>query len=186
MYRGAALACPACRGSLEYSQASLPIHGCRACGGLWLGPDATMHVLQGRGGALEREVVDVDRRSSLPPTIAPAVPNSAIRRCPACDLEMAPLGIGAVRVDSCPAHGTWFDRLELTRVTKELADLERARTRRRAEAALPSLDDFVQDTKALAFGAVAIPAQLLEWVSEWLAETEHPRDCRCHECLRMP
>ena len=144
-----------------------------------------MHVLQARGGALETEAVDVDRRSSLPPTIDPVVPNSAIRRCPSCNLEMAPLIVGVVRVDSCPAHGTWFDRLELTRVTKALGAIARDARRRRSEAALPSLDDFVHDTKALAFGAVAIPAQLLEWLAEWLARTDHGRGCLCRDCMRI-
>ena len=144
-----------------------------------------MHVLQARGGTLESEVVDVDRRSALPPTIDPVVPNSAIRRCPSCDLEMAPLSVGAVRVDSCPAHGTWFDRLELTRVTKELAAIARAARRRRSEAALPSLDAFVQDTKALAFGAVAVPGQMLEWLVEWLARTDHGASCLCRDCMRV-
>ena len=61
MYRGMTLACPACGGALEYTTASLPVHGCRGCGGMWLGPDAAMHVLQGRGGALENRDRPVGR-----------------------------------------------------------------------------------------------------------------------------
>ncbi len=143
-----------------------------------------MHVLQGRGGALENEVVDADRRVSQPPTIKPLVPDSAARRCPSCDLEMGPLTIGNVRVDSCPAHGTWFDRYELTRVTKELGHLAKVEKQKEAEAGLPSLEDFASDTKALAVGAVKIPLQLFEWIVEWVEKNQHPNGCRCDECHR--
>jgi len=141
-----------------------------------------MHVLQGRGGALESEVADADRRTSMPPTISPVVPDDHVRRCPSCDLEMGPLTIGEVRVDSCPAHGTWFDRLEVSRVTKELVELSKSTKRQQAEAGLPSLQDFVDDTKALAVGAVKIPLQLFEWLVEWVESHKHPLGCRCRDC----
>ncbi len=184
MYRGASLTCPACRATLEYTKASLPVHGCVACGGLWLGPEATMHVLQGRGGALESEVVDADRRTSLAPTSAPLVPDAAIRRCPSCDLEMAPLTVGAVRVDSCPTHGTWFDRLEVTRVTNELLAI--AKRAKRREAGIRSFDEVVDGTTSLARELATIPLQLVQFFVGWLDENLHASDCMCRSCKRQP
>ena len=187
MYRGMTLACPACGGALEYTTASLPVHGCRGCGGMWLGPDAAMHVLQGRGGALENGIVQSDERASLHPTGKPAVPDGAVRRCPSCDLEMAPLTIRDVRVDSCPAHGTWFDRLEVTRVTKRIIELQRKEKRRQGEAGLPSLDDLVDDTKVIAeAGAKAIAGLGVTIIAElWTWLSTHHTGCRCHECTRI-
>ena len=180
MYRGVALTCPACRGTLEYTKASLPVHGCAACGGLWLGPDAAIHVLQGRGGALESEVVDADRRGSLTPTSEPILPDAVVRRCPSCDLEMAPLTVGAIRVDSCPAHGTWFDRLEVTRVTNELLAI--TRRAKRPETGIPSFDDVVDGTASLARELVTFPFQLVQFLVDWLDKSPHGPSCTCRSC----
>lgn len=186
MYRGMTLVCPACGGALEYTTASLPVHGCRGCGGMWLGPDAAVHVLQGRGGALEHEIVESDTRASLHPTGTPTLPDGEVRRCPSCALEMAPLVFRDVRVDSCPTHGTWFDRLELTRVTKEIVDRKRKLQRSQDEAGLPSLDDLVDDTKVVAeAGAKALAGLGATIVAElWTWLTKHNTGCRCPECTR--
>lgn len=143
-----------------------------------------MHLLQGRGGALAHEVVDADRRTAPAPGTQPVVvPDHEPRRCPSCELEMAALTVGAVRVDSCPAHGTWFDHLEVTRVTRELLAMSKHAKRREQESGLPSLQDFVHDTKAVAVGAAKIPLQLFEWLVEWVERNEHPRGCRCSDCV---
>ncbi|MBX3219803.1 MAG: zf-TFIIB domain-containing protein [Labilithrix sp.] len=180
MYRGATLACPACRGALEYTAASLPIHGCRACGGMWLGPDATMQILQGRGGALESELVESDLRASRAPSATAVIPDGEPRRCPSCDLEMAPLMVRDVRVDNCPTHGTWFDRLEVTRVTKQIIDLQREHERRADEAANPPVD-LAASTRALAKGGVWIVEEIWSWLS---ILGRHGAGCTCSSCVR--
>ncbi|MBX3218005.1 MAG: zf-TFIIB domain-containing protein [Labilithrix sp.] len=181
MYRGATLACPACGGGLEYATSSLPIHGCRGCGGMWLGPDATMHLLQGRGGALEIELVASDSRASQAPSGTVAVPDAEPRRCPSCALEMAPLLVRDVRVDSCPTHGTWFDRLEVTRVTREILKLRRARQRRAEGDALPSLDDLTASARALAESGRRIADEVWAWLTR---SSRHEPGCTCDDCTR--
>ncbi|MBX3259430.1 MAG: zf-TFIIB domain-containing protein [Labilithrix sp.] len=172
MYRGASLACPACGGALEIATASLPIHGCRGCGGMWLGPDATMHLLQGRGGALESELVESDQRASRAGVARAVVPDGEPRRCPSCALEMAPLLVRDVRVDSCPTHGTWFDRLEVTRVTKEILQLRRARRRR---------TELSAGTRVLAETGRRIVDEVWAWLTRG---GRHDRGCECGDCAR--
>ena len=117
MYRGSAEPCPACEGTLEMLHAMVPVSGCRTCGGVWLGPDATMHVLQGLGDEVETEVaalsVDSARRS-----LHPAGPDSGARGCPTCGLIMQRLPVSSTMIDSCPTHGTFFDRDEVVHVVR--------------------------------------------------------------------
>jgi len=78
---------------------------------MWLGPEATVHVMRGLGDALEHDVAalseDTARRSLVPSV------DSGVRTCPTCNLVMSRLEVGAVTIDSCATHGTWFDRHEV-------------------------------------------------------------------------
>lgn len=51
---------------------------------------------------------------------APSVDTRA-RLCFACREPMFPAKLGAIDVETCPAHGTWFDAKEVTRLVDALA-----------------------------------------------------------------
>lgn len=93
----------------------MPIHGCEACGGAWLGPDAAVHVMRGAGDAAERALVDASSGvASRPKRAVP--PAEGTLACPQCTTAMHRMAVGEVIVDSCPAHGTWCDAGEVQRV----------------------------------------------------------------------
>lgn len=116
MYRGRTFACPSCGSALEGLRSTLPVAGCLRCGWMWLGPEATVHVMRGLGDALEHDVAalseDTARRSLVPSV------DSGVRTCPTCNLVMSRLEVGAVTIDSCATHGTWFDRHEVGHVAR--------------------------------------------------------------------
>ncbi len=57
MYRGAGGRCPACEGALaQLTGTTLPLAGCAACGGVWLGPEAAVHVMRGLGDHVDVEL----------------------------------------------------------------------------------------------------------------------------------
>ena len=115
----------------------LPIEGCEACGGVWLGPDGAVHILRGLGDELEHEIA---RASTIVEARAAARPSDAGERsCPTCAQTMGRLTVGRTVVDSCPAHGTWFDREEVSAVVRQCGALRRARAN---EEPLPGDEAF--------------------------------------------
>jgi len=98
--------------------------GCSACGGIFLGPEASVHVMRGLGDALEAEVarasVEIARSSHVPAR------DGGARACPACHAAMARVVVGDVVVDSCFAHGTWFDRDEVSGVVRACGTLRKS------------------------------------------------------------
>lgn len=103
----------------------VPIEGCEACGGVWLGPDGAVHILRGMADDLAREI---ERASDSVGARASSRPSDlGERACPTCAQPMGRLTIGHTIVDSCPAHGTWFDREEVAAVIKECSALRRER-----------------------------------------------------------
>ncbi|MBS2014874.1 MAG: zf-TFIIB domain-containing protein [Deltaproteobacteria bacterium] len=117
MYRSnAPIACPACTHALVAVPATLAIWGCAGCGGLWLGPEATVHVMRGLGDTLTKELA----RASVAAARASVttVEDSGTRTCPVCQYTTMRLEMGKVVVDSCPAHGAWFDRDEVNEIVR--------------------------------------------------------------------
>ncbi len=116
MYRGQTFSCPSCANALTTLRSALPISGCLTCGGMWLGPEASVHVMRGLDDALEHDVAALSEetaRRSLVPSV-----DSGSRACPTCNLVMSRLDVGPVTVDSCATHGTWFDRHEVGHVAR--------------------------------------------------------------------
>ena len=116
MYRGQTSSCPSCGSALAGLPSTLPVSGCHTCGGMWLGPEASVHIMRGLGDALEQDVAALSEetaRRSLVPSV-----DSGVRSCPTCSLVMARLVVGEVTVDSCATHGTWFDRDEVGHVAR--------------------------------------------------------------------
>ena len=131
MYRTTTASCPACGGRLTVLKSTLQASGCEVCGGLWLGPEAAVHVMKGLGDALESEIADVGARHERS-SVAPAPADVGVRDCPSCGNLMMHVVIGRIVVDSCAAHGTWFDRQELGAVVKVCRDLKKLQTDGRA------------------------------------------------------
>ena len=115
--------------------------------------------MQGRLEDADREVVataETLARASTPPPRT-----GAMRACPQCSGPMAPFPFGDVELDSCPAHGTWFDHAELREVTRS-AHAARAEEQRRARGEdIPSLDDIADGVFTVAKGLVTLPLRLL-------------------------
>ncbi|MBX3192061.1 MAG: zf-TFIIB domain-containing protein [Labilithrix sp.] len=105
------------------SASSLPAFGCSACGGLWLAPEAAVHVMRGLGDALESSLARAgnthERVSVVPPP-----PDLGERGCPRCGVTMMRVTVGSIVIDSCVAHGTWFDRGELDGVVSACRKLK--------------------------------------------------------------
>jgi Zn-finger nucleic acid-binding protein len=114
MYRSHGAACPSCHNALTTLPTTLSMSGCFTCGGVWLGPEAAVHVLRGLGDEVEKNLaaasVETARRSFVP------APDSGSRECPTCGLVMSRLSVDDVTIDSCPTHGSFFDRDEVQAV----------------------------------------------------------------------
>lgn len=119
--------------------------------------------MQGHGDAVDREVVEtaqtIARASSTPPK-----PTGALRGCPHCDAPMSPLPFGEVMLDSCPAHGTWFDRDEIARVTKSARAAREKEERKKRGEDVPSASEIADGFFSVATGLVTLPLRAL-WSS---------------------
>lgn len=136
MYRQEVLLCPACEGPLTVERGTMPIHGCARCGGLWLGPDATVHVLRGLDDELDHEI---DRQATMLEKAARALPpvHEDARSCPFCSQPLSRVDVATTRIDSCFTHGSWFDHSELHQVVTSCA---RLRLAQREEALFGGFD----------------------------------------------
>lgn len=125
MYRQAHLSCPACRAALTPAPGALAAHGCEACGGLWLGSEASVQILRGLDEASDRELDQASARLAERARGAAAIPEAA-RVCPVCDQPLARVDVREIRIDSCFTHGSWFDRLEVHEVIRTCSRLRAA------------------------------------------------------------
>lgn len=136
-----ALSCPRCRVPLlGQAMAGTAVASCADCGGLWLDHATFSKVRR------ERE----ETAAGLPPRTGARPASSAgpepYLRCPACAGLMNRSNFGrlsGVLLDTCRAHGLWFDAEELQQVLDFIArgglelasmrDAERERERVRSE-----------------------------------------------------
>jgi Zn-finger nucleic acid-binding protein len=112
------------------------MEGCEACGGVWLGPEAAVHVLRGLGDERELEIVRLTASHEMRVVAARAADTGA-RGCPTCTQVMGRLTVGATIVDSCPAHGAWFDRREIGEVVVACGALQKRHSAEVAERRAP-------------------------------------------------
>jgi hypothetical protein len=90
---------------------------------MWLGPEATVHVMRGLDDPIDRHLVwsattlaeRVRNFARVGHEHVPTVPEDG-RACPTCAQPLSPITIGGVRIDSCVAHGAYFDADEVARV----------------------------------------------------------------------
>lgn len=91
--------CPRCSGVGLFVGEARGLHprACGACGGVWLPPDEAARLL----------------RPLFTPGGLPGGPSPL--RCPDCSSAMTEWTVGAtdIALDTCAAHGTWFDRSEV-------------------------------------------------------------------------
>jgi Zn-finger nucleic acid-binding protein len=107
-------ACPRCSRQLHVAQVSgVTLHGCGACGGLWLDNASTGQVL----ARINPQVVSLAQVAAK--NAPQKVDLQASIRCPACtrELRRVPGGDPSLLIDICEEHGTWFDRDELQQVS---------------------------------------------------------------------
>jgi Zn-finger nucleic acid-binding protein len=105
----ATLACLRCGQSMQDTHIGETTYSqCRACGGLWLSPDAVERLRRVSDDELRRAV-------AVGEMLALARPARGELACPVCKAPLERLNVrGSVHeVDVCRAHGTWFDRTEL-------------------------------------------------------------------------
>jgi len=88
---------------------------------MWLGPDATVHVMRGLDDALGDEVASAARE------LATHAPSAAMkddgRTCPQCTQPLARLLVEKIALDSCFTHGTFFDAREVLAVLRTCTEL---------------------------------------------------------------
>ena len=110
--------CPACGDGTQLTSRGLgedpvPILECQRCTGIWLAREAFGFVLD----LARRDARAEDERASAPRP-APLRPQEGplYRPCPECGVLMHRFNYGrrsGIIVDSCAAHGLWFDPSEL-------------------------------------------------------------------------
>lgn len=101
--------CPRCIATplLAGEARGVHLHACGQCGGVWLGPDEAARIL----------------RPLFTPGGLPGRPSRL--RCPHCSQGMTEWTVGTtgVQLDSCAAHGTWFDRDEVEALAAAAAEM---------------------------------------------------------------
>lgn len=154
--------CPRCGTYSLYAVAvrGRTAHACRRCGGVWLGRTTAALV----DDALERSSVEAAKRAARDAVSTEHAPRALT--CPKCSRALEPHFIAGVEIDSCEAHGTWYDREELPQIAERLGG-------RRTSAAASSLlvaGAAVPAAAALSSGALADDAEPRERVAREVAE----------------
>ncbi|HEY1694349.1 MAG TPA: zf-TFIIB domain-containing protein [Polyangiaceae bacterium] len=115
------LACPRCSAPLFEGRTTMALlHGCGACGGVWLDNAGTRCVL----GLVDPQIVALADRASDAAARTASTERRALR-CPVGGEELGVAAVGDVELDVCALHGTWFDKNELHRVWALLVDQHR-------------------------------------------------------------
>lgn len=120
----ASLACPRCNLPLYPGEAAgVTMSACGHCGGLWLDNRSAQRVQQ----ALPDEALALADRASR--FGSGQVDTSHLLACPCCQKALARVNVKAagVDIDVCSAHGTWFDRHELSAIARALGQLRSRR-----------------------------------------------------------
>jgi Zn-finger nucleic acid-binding protein len=112
--------CPRCQVPLfEGRRAESKLRGCGHCGGVWLDVAAAQAVVSGAA----RDLTALAAQAAAHSTVSPDV-NLGPLPCPVCGLALGRVAIPgtAIEIDSCAAHGSWFDADELRLVALAYAE----------------------------------------------------------------
>jgi Zn-finger nucleic acid-binding protein len=160
------LACPRCstQALVENRGARIAAHACPACGGVWLGSSLAgrlQHALEhGEAIGLCDLARDAGELAALKARCEAAVDRVGIP-CPACTAPMTHslLERAGIVVDTCPLHGTWFDRGELQHLVDCTKDPRvRERFAARAASLAPSAASSARTGTGRAGAAAAVGA----------------------------
>lgn len=113
------LRCPRCADGLrEVRVGKSVLAGCGYCGGIWLDTATVEHLRAVR----DSDVEDAARR--LVGVILRRVDRSPLVSCPACAKAMQRVEVPGTlhSIDTCAAHGTWFDGMELPQFIAAFAE----------------------------------------------------------------
>lgn len=114
---------------------STPVHECDNCHGLWVDTSVFEQICTDR----ERQSAALGHASeNFRPGDRPFDANYRYRPCPACAQLMHRINFAkcsGVVVDTCRAHGTWFDRDELQHIVEFIrrGGMDAAREKEKAE-----------------------------------------------------
>lgn len=121
--KGVEAPCPACRAPLQRASSRWEVLACLACGGVWTDSAASRRITT----SVDRELVTIAKdaaknASDTDSTYARIsdVELQEARLCPICAGGLAQLRTGHVALDVCAHHGTWFDKDELGRLSRNL------------------------------------------------------------------
>jgi Zn-finger nucleic acid-binding protein len=101
--------CPRCHiGLFEGQLGPATLLGCGTCGGVWLDNLACQSLVQGASDSLTVLAEQAARHSTV-------VANDGEAGCPVCARRLTRTSVPPtlVTIDTCAAHGTWFDANEL-------------------------------------------------------------------------
>jgi Zn-finger nucleic acid-binding protein len=126
--RGDQAPCPACRAPLQRASSRWEVLACLSCGGVWTGSAASRQITT----TVDRELVAIAKEAAKRAKETDStferiseIEAHAARQCPICAGTLACVRSGHVAIDVCAQHGTWFDKDELGRLSRNL-EFERA------------------------------------------------------------
>lgn len=106
--------CPACGGVLVPAPGRWTVLSCFACGGVWADLEATERVAT----ALDQELIEIARSTAKSCGGTTDVAPNEDRACPICTKPLEAIRHARVALEVCREHGTWFDRDELGRMSR--------------------------------------------------------------------
>lgn len=96
---------------------------CHACGGVWTDSAASRQITS----TVDRELVTIAKEAAKNATETDStferisdIEMMAGRKCPICAVTLTCVRSGHVAIDVCAQHGTWFDKDELGRLSRNL------------------------------------------------------------------
>lgn len=113
--------------------------------------------MRGRSDGTSDALVAATERVATTSSGSPCVPEGSARACPMCASALFPLTLAGVAVETCPAHGTWFDKDEVERVVTKTRDLREGEERKARGEDLPSAGDVASGVATIAIAAVKLP-----------------------------
>ncbi len=99
--------------------AGCPIDRCPDCEGLWIETEVVERMYKDRENAPSIQAMAASDKQAVQPTGTGALKPEGYIQCPDCGKLMNRQNFGrfsGVIIDSCKAHGTWFDADELRRI----------------------------------------------------------------------
>lgn len=116
------LRCPDCKKRLVTAKVDdVELSGCAGCGGIWMENASARRVVLKPQRAIAELATRAGRNASAArqARVWDGVPRPR-RLCPGCDGGMDETRYGALKLDVCHEHGTWFDPYELKELIESL------------------------------------------------------------------